>query len=132
MSILNKVRLYLVGCVLTYMAVSIYTENTNRNLMEASLNQLKDGNTLDVQQLMWANNTLLIFVIFGILIFGMLLFRSNINKTLFKDIKSLLTKYKITDIMPNKSRAEELENAYYSYPGYKEKIEEFGLVAFEI
>ena len=54
------------------------------------------------------------------------------NTSIFKDIKSLLTTYKITDIMPNKTRAEELEDAYYSYPGYKEKIEEFGLVAFEI
>ena len=51
---------------------------------------------------------------------------------IFKNIHAMLKKYKVTDIMPNKKTKEDLESAYYSYPDYKEKIEKFGLIAFEI
>ena len=50
---------------------------------------------------------------------------------IFKSIVSMLSQYKIKDIMPRLSTEEELKKAYYSYPKYKEKIKKFGLVALE-
>lgn len=52
--------------------------------------------------------------------------------TIFKDIASMLKRYKVTDIMPNKKTQDDLEAAYFSYPDYREKIEKFGLIALEI
>jgi hypothetical protein len=34
--------------------------------------------------------------------------------------------------MPDLSSKEEAKKRYYSYPNYKEKIEQFGLLAFEL
>ncbi len=48
----------------------------------------------------------------------------------FSNIDAMLKKYKIKEIMPNKKSRKELEEAYYSYPDYKEKIEKVGLVAW--
>ena len=50
----------------------------------------------------------------------------------FKSIESLIRTYPIKKIMPDISSEKELENAYYSYPNYKEKIKKFGLVALEL
>ena len=44
----------------------------------------------------------------------------------------MLRVYKIKDIMPGLGTKKELEQAYYSYPGYKEKIEKFGLIAMQV
>lgn len=51
---------------------------------------------------------------------------------IFKSIPSMLRKYKRTDIMPSTKSLAELEKAYYSYPGYREKIKKFGIVAIEL
>lgn len=86
MSLYSKILLFMMICVAAYGSVEFYITNTNRNLMEASLNQLKEGNTLDVQQLMWANNTLYLFGLIGIVIIGTLLFKKDIKKTYEKII----------------------------------------------
>ena len=52
--------------------------------------------------------------------------------TIFKTIPELLKHYDVKSIMPSLSTAEEAIKQWYSFPGYKEKIEEFGLIAFEI
>lgn len=51
---------------------------------------------------------------------------------MYKTIGSLVKAYPIKKIMPNISSEKELQNAYYSYPNYKEKIKKFGLVALEL
>ena len=50
----------------------------------------------------------------------------------FKDIKSLLKIYKPQDIHPKTTNLKESEKMYYSFPGYKEKIRKYGLVALEL
>ncbi len=50
----------------------------------------------------------------------------------FKNIKSMLRKYKIKSIEPKLSTADQLRDAYYSYTGYKEKIKKFGIIAMEL
>lgn len=50
----------------------------------------------------------------------------------FKSIAALLKVYRVKDIMPDRSSRKELEKAYFSYTGYREKIKKFGLIAFNI
>jgi len=52
--------------------------------------------------------------------------------TVFKTIPELIKKYKIKEINPAANSAEDLIKIYYSFPGYKEKIKEFGLIAMEL
>ncbi len=60
-------------------------------------------------------------------------FKKKVKKTtIFKNINDMLKVYKVKDIMPNKNSQKELEDAYYSYPNYKEKIKQFGLIALEM
>lgn len=49
----------------------------------------------------------------------------------FKGIAEMLTKHNIGDIAPSLTNKEELEKMYYSFPGYREKIEQFGLIALK-
>lgn len=51
--------------------------------------------------------------------------------THFVSIDSLLKKYKPTDINPDTETREQLVKMYHSFPGYEEKIKEFGIVALE-
>jgi|SRR3989338_7112100 len=68
-----------------------------------------------------------------VLICGTQRFEKKIKKaTIFKSIPAMLKKYKVKQIMPSLSTQQELEAAYYSYPGYKEKIKKFGLIALEL
>jgi len=50
---------------------------------------------------------------------------------IFRNIPELLLKYDFRKIAPRLSAPEELEKMYYSFPGYREKIAEFGLIALE-
>lgn len=50
----------------------------------------------------------------------------------FNSIRELLGEYKPEDINPSIKTAEELEQMYYSFPGYREKIKKYGLFAWEI
>jgi ASC-1-like (ASCH) protein len=50
----------------------------------------------------------------------------------FKTISALIKVYKPAIINPGTTTLKEMEAMYYSYPGYKEKIKEFGILAFEL
>jgi len=51
---------------------------------------------------------------------------------IFKTIKSLATAYPIKKIMPEALSEKDLQEAYYSYPDYKEKIKKYGFIALEL
>ncbi len=60
-------------------------------------------------------------------------FKKKIKKvTHFKTINSLLKVYKAQTINPLLKTKEEMIARWYSFPGYKEKIKEFGILAFEL
>jgi len=50
----------------------------------------------------------------------------------FSSVKSLVKKYKPTAINPNARSEKELSEMYDKFPGYKEKIKEFGIVAWKL
>ena len=50
----------------------------------------------------------------------------------FKDIDELLSNYAVKDINPTLSTKEEPMAAYSSFPGYKARIEEFGILVFNL
>jgi len=50
----------------------------------------------------------------------------------FKTIKAMLKKYNIGQINPWVSTEKELTQIYHKFPGYKEKIKKYGLIAFEL
>lgn len=50
----------------------------------------------------------------------------------FNSIRELLDVYKPEDINPNVKTTEELERMYYGFSGYREKINKYGLVAWEL
>ncbi|MFA5165825.1 MAG: ASCH domain-containing protein [Candidatus Paceibacterota bacterium] len=50
----------------------------------------------------------------------------------FKSIDEMLEVYSFKQIMPFVNSKEEMIEVYYSFPGYKEAIEENGLVAMEL
>ena len=49
-----------------------------------------------------------------------------------KSISALLKKYKPGLINPGVKTQKEMEAMYFSYPGYQDKIKEFGILAFEL
>lgn len=51
---------------------------------------------------------------------------------IFKTIAVLLKKYSVKSINPAVESAEELRKLYYSFPGYREKLKKFGLIALEL
>ena len=68
-----------------------------------------------------------------VLVCGKERFEKIVKKAkIFKTIKALVGAYPIKKIMPNISTEKELQEAYYSYPDYKEKIKNFGLIALEL
>jgi ASC-1-like (ASCH) protein len=50
----------------------------------------------------------------------------------FKTTSSVLKKYKVEDINPKISSIKEAKEMWHSFPGYKEKIKKFGLVAWRL
>ncbi|MDD5590059.1 MAG: hypothetical protein PHQ47_02705 [Candidatus Portnoybacteria bacterium] len=50
----------------------------------------------------------------------------------YAGIADLLKKHKPQEINPASKTAGELEEIYYSFPGYREKIKRYGLVVFEL
>ena len=50
----------------------------------------------------------------------------------FKTISALIKVYRPDSINPGTTTLKEMEAMYFSYPGYKEKIKEFGILAFEL
>ena len=54
------------------------------------------------------------------------------KKNHFKSIDAMFNKVPFRKIMPDLKSKQEAEKRYYSYPNYKEKIKEFGILAFEL
>ena len=50
----------------------------------------------------------------------------------FRSIGAMTKMVPFRRIMPSVKSVAELRQAYYRYPGYREKLKEFGVVAFEI
>ncbi len=50
----------------------------------------------------------------------------------FASIPEMLDVIPLEQIMPGPKTLAEVEKVYYSFPGYKEKIKQFGIVAFEL
>jgi len=50
----------------------------------------------------------------------------------FKSISALLGKYKVYQINPGVKTKVELIKMYHSFPGYREKIKKYGLIALEM
>ena len=48
---------------------------------------------------------------------------------IFKDVPSILKKYRVGDIAPRLATEGDLIKMYHSFPGYEEKIKKFGLIA---
>ncbi len=68
-----------------------------------------------------------------ILVCGKDLFEKQVaDVQIFKSIDALLKKYKVWQINSSIKTEEELKKLYYSFPGYKEKIQKYGLVAIEL
>jgi len=60
-------------------------------------------------------------------------FKKKIFKVrIFKTISGLLKRYKVRQINPYLKTLKELEEMYYRFPGYKEKIKKSGLIAMEL
>jgi len=52
--------------------------------------------------------------------------------THFKTVAAVIKKYRPGLINPGARTLKEMEMMYYSYPGYQEKIQQFGILAFEL
>lgn len=52
--------------------------------------------------------------------------------THFQTIEDILKNYTPEEINPNVSTAEEIRSMWYSFPGYEQKINQYGLVAWEL
>lgn len=51
---------------------------------------------------------------------------------IFKTVADMLKTYTVTQINPMVADAAALEKLYYTFPGYREKLQEFGLIALEL
>lgn len=50
----------------------------------------------------------------------------------FQSISALVKKYKPKQINPQLGTVKEIQDMYYSFPGYKDKIKKFGIIALEL
>lgn len=51
---------------------------------------------------------------------------------IFKNIVTLLKKYRAKDINPFVKSAAELRKMYYSFSGYRDKIKQYGIIAIKL
>lgn len=51
---------------------------------------------------------------------------------IFKSVHSMIRVISYKNIMPSVASFREMEKIYYSYPGYKEKLKKFGIIALEL
>jgi len=51
---------------------------------------------------------------------------------MFKNVTALLKNFNPQEINPSCHSKEELKKMFYSFPGYKEKISKYGLIALEL
>lgn len=60
-------------------------------------------------------------------------FKKQVKKVShFKTLAALTKAYKVTDINPTIKTVKELQAMYDSFSGYKERLREFGILAFEL
>lgn len=50
----------------------------------------------------------------------------------FKNVKEMLKKYNPSDINPNIQSIKELTDMYNSFPGYAERLQKYGIIAFKL
>lgn len=55
-----------------------------------------------------------------------------LKASIFKSIDQMLKRYKIKQIMPSVKTRQEMEDICYSFPGYRDKIKEHGIIALEL
>jgi len=55
-----------------------------------------------------------------------------LKASIFKSIPQMLERYKVGQIMPSVSSQKEMEDICYSFPGYRDKIKEHGIIALEL
>lgn len=55
-----------------------------------------------------------------------------VEKFKWQDIDTMVKEIPFKKIMPSVESLEEMKRAYASYPGYEEKIKEFGLLGFRL
>ncbi|MCK5060038.1 MAG: hypothetical protein KAR00_02755 [Candidatus Pacebacteria bacterium] len=55
-----------------------------------------------------------------------------LRKYHWSTIEDMLTEVPIKKVMPNLNSAEQIRKRYASYPDYLEKIEEYGILGFEL
>ena len=98
----------------TFLAIKLGTKSVETRAASERYKDIKAGDVL-------------------VLVCGKDKFEKVVKKTkIFKTIKSLITTYPIKKIMPEALSEKDLRRAYYSYPGYKEKLKKFGLMALEL
>jgi len=67
------------------------------------------------------------------LICGKDVFEMKVKKVaIFKSIVAILKKYKPEIINPETHTAKEARDMWHSFPGYKDKIRKYGLIALEL
>lgn len=60
-------------------------------------------------------------------------FKKKVKKiAYFSSVRALVKKYTPNEINPNAYSENELRRMYYAYPGYKEKMRKYGIVAWEL
>ena len=60
-------------------------------------------------------------------------FEKEVKKSqIYRTITAMLRKYKPSEINPKCSTGKELREMYYSFPGYRQKIKKYGLIAVEL
>lgn len=68
-----------------------------------------------------------------ILVCGKKRMKKKVEKTEhFRSVAAILKKYKPETINPKTHTAKEAADMWYSFPGYKEKIKKFGLIAITL
>lgn len=60
------------------------------------------------------------------------LIKEVIQVKIFKDVQAILQVYRPQDINPATKTEAESEKMWYGFPGYKEKIAKYGLIALEL
>lgn len=58
--------------------------------------------------------------------------RRVVAARVFPNVAALLKKYQPSQINPSIGTVTELRKIYYSFPGYREKIKKYGLIAWEL
>jgi len=58
--------------------------------------------------------------------------RTVVSVNHYRTITALLKKYSFRDINPSITSPRELREMYYKFPGYKERISKFGILAWEL